>query len=71
MMTDDEWDLRVDAHIKALQDFLEADREQRIAREQRRADSAAERGDTKEQRRHLGYIDELRARLFSWERQAS
>jgi hypothetical protein len=55
------------AHIKAVEDFLVADRDADIAEYQARADEAAARGDERRRRYHQEAADELRTHRFSWE----
>jgi hypothetical protein len=61
MTTEDDLDPETKAHIKAMRDFIVADHERWIAEVQSWADRAAERGDTREQRRHLEHVAGLRA----------
>jgi hypothetical protein len=55
------------AHIKAMQDFMVADRDASIAEYQEWADEAAARGDERGRKLHQDSADQLRSRRFSWE----
>jgi hypothetical protein len=55
------------AHIKAVQDFLVADRDADIAQEQAWADEAAARGDEQRRKSHQEAANRLRRYRFSWE----
>jgi hypothetical protein len=57
----------VRAHIKAIEDFLVADRDADVAREQARADEAAARGDEWGRKFHQDAADRRRTHRFSWE----
>jgi hypothetical protein len=55
------------AHIKAIEDFMVADRDADIAQYQAWADEAAGRGDERRRKEHQDSADELRTHRFSWE----
>jgi hypothetical protein len=55
------------AQIKAVQDFMVADRDADIAEYQAWADEAAARGDERRRKYHQDRVDRMRRRRFSWE----
>lgn len=55
------------AHIKAMQDFLVADRDADIAHYQAQADDAAARGDERRRKEYQDEADKWKAYRFSWE----
>jgi hypothetical protein len=55
------------AHIRAMQDFLVADRDADIAEYQAWADEAAARGDERRRKHHQESADQRRNHRFSWE----
>jgi hypothetical protein len=54
-------------HIKAMQDFLVADRDASIAEYQERADARAAIGDESFRKMYQDHADALRATRFPWE----
>lgn len=56
-----------DAHIRAMRDFLEADRDDGIVRYQQLADQAATRGDEWRRRFYQEFADDQRSIRFAWE----
>lgn len=57
-----------DAHVRALQEALQADHEAWIAEVQGWADKAAASGDAARERRHLDHIARLKAMPYPWEK---
>jgi hypothetical protein len=55
------------AHIKAIQDFLVADRDATIAQYQAWADHAAARGDERRRKDYQNAANRWRADRFDWE----
>lgn len=62
--------MKVDAHIRVLQEALRSDHEAWIAEIQHWADEAAARGDSEAERRHLAHIARLQELPKPWAQDA-